>query len=350
MASCKDSTKCYSAFDQAMDKVRTYVAEHPAIEITATSTAIPRQYRDEFFDLLKSTRLVLAEEVLGVDEFANDCRQHVMDARNHLEEAYGLSVDLPAELEVFCEDALEGASTLSTSDLLSMLQRPEQSDELTTSLVKSLNTEHDRLMKAAYELWMYLSVIDSLAPQRIYATNTLDQQTVVLTPVSRHAVGSQEYSALIRIPELVLECEQGVFGVKFELASEIDFYGDRPLRRRDYSTGGDSRDMVGRRYTLVYRCADLDSVPITVNRDNGLMVPPRAMLAAIFPSDMNTNLFCQGSIQRMQSLKCLKEAYFADPLGCADDIRQNCESRGANPVIGACGFDSAGFNGYCVSL
>lgn len=350
MASSNDVAKSYPAFEQAMDTVRAYVAENPAIEITATSTAIPRQYREEFFDKLKSARLALAREVLGVDEFSESCRQHVAQVRQRLEEAYGLTVSIPAELEVFCGDALDGASTLSTSDLLSMLQHPERAEGLTSSLVTALTTEHDRLSKAAFELWVYLKVIDSFKPKRIYSTRTFDEQTVVLAPVSSHAVGSQEYSALIRIPELVIECDQGVFAFKFELASEIDFYGDRPLRRRDYSTGGDSRDMVGRRYTLVYRCADLDSVPVTANRDTGHMVFPLAMFATIFPGDMDTNLFCRATIQRMQTLKCLKGAYFADPLGCADDIRRTCEPCGVEPTIGESGFNDAGLEGYCVAL
>lgn len=334
----------------ALAAVKRYVEEHSAIEFTATGSAIPRSEREGFFAQLNEARLALAREALGEASFARACSDHLAAVRERLKREYGLSAGIPSELKAFCANVEAASSDLAVDTMLSWLQGRLDDAACAEKVRATAAAECDRLAKAAYELWQYLTVVDLLAPTEAYLASTPDQESVVLTPTTSFSVGAQAYSPVLRLPELVLVCEKGVFGLRFELATEVDFYGTKPLRRRDYSTGGDSRDMVGRRYGLIYRFAGLDAVPIVVNRDKTLVVPPRALVGAMFPDDVEQTLYCRGTIQRVLTLDCPNGAFFADPLGCAAGVRDVCEPYGFEPAMGAEGFDEAGLAAYVASL
>ena len=337
-------------FAEALKAVEEFVAGHPEIEMTATGTAIPRSCREGFFETVSSARKLAAQQIIGGDGFAASSCERLSKARSRLKDSFGLAVVVPSELEAYIADPLDGVSALTTDLFFGYLQGKVERDAFEVRLRSSIEEENRRLSCAAYETWLYLDTIAAFSPTRAYSTSTHDQKTVQVNPTDTLVLGRQDYSAVLRLPEIVLETGQGYVGMKLELANEVDFYGSKPLRRRDYSTGGDSSNIVGRRYVLLYRIADLETVPLTANRDTGLVIPPLAMIAAIFPDDVEQNLYCRGTIQRVETLGSIGGAFFADPKGCAALIGECNEPYGAAIRIGAPGFDDQGLRAYLASL
>lgn len=333
-----------------LDEVRAFVAAHPQIQVDPSGTAIPADCREELFDLLTAARVALVRQAAVDGGFAGAARARLAADRTALERDFGLAMEVPSELQAFLDEGAEGASKLSLDTMLCWLQGALADDELAAEVASDASSQVKRLSQAAFELALYAEVLLALRPKRVFGVRTLDQKTVELYPIGRFEVGMQDYFAVLRLPELVVEGERGAFATKFELASEVDFYGSKPLRRRDYSMGGDSRGMVGRRYVLLYRLPSPDAAGIIANRDTGLVVAPTAMVGAVFADDVRETLYLRGTVQRCLALGSRRGLYLADPDGVADEARATAEPYGTSVVLGSGALGAADLPQFIDSL
>ena len=57
-----------TAFEQSLEELRTFVAEHAQIRVTPTSLSVPREVRDDFYARVGRVQRELAEVILGGPE------------------------------------------------------------------------------------------------------------------------------------------------------------------------------------------------------------------------------------------------------------------------------------------
>ena len=340
-----------SGWMQALGNLDCFVAAHPEISVSKTGLGVPKQCREAFYDKVADACAAFAREVSGPAGFADRAVAELADVTGRLSKALGVAVVLPAELRAFCNDRFAGCTQAFTSNVLSYVQGNVDGEGLIAQATQSVAPAMRRLTKAAYEAWLYYSVIEALKPTAAYVVDTPDQKHVVAEPADVLEMGAQRYSATLRLPEAVYECADGsLWAVKMELANEVDFYGSKPLRRRDYSVGGDSRGTVGRRYLLLYRVSSLDAVPLTADRDRVLTHAPTAMVAAVWPDDLNESLYERGTLQRVMTLGPRFGALVAALDGCGDAVREDAGFCQAKATVFDAAFDTNDVTSFLQTL
>ncbi len=313
----------------ALNHTLEYVSSHSEIKCSESCLGIPQAYREEFYGLIDEARIALANCALADCQeelkFADRCVVKLDDVLERMEKATGARVILPAELDAFRKDRILGSSEPIMGSLLSFVQGTLSSDDLLGQAEREIAPLFGLLTTCAYETWMAYEAVLALKPKAVYLADTFDQSKVIATPTNMLPLGRQMYSAVMRLPEAVFDCGDSFWAIKNELSSELDFYASKPLRRRDFSAGGDTRGTLGRRLLMLYRIPGLDSIPILANRDLKIVYPPDAIIGAIRSSDVEGNLYGNACMSRISAMKPKKGALLVDIDGCAAKAQQIAE-------------------------
>ena len=313
-----------------MGEVDAFVASHPHIEVSRTGLAVPRECREGFYGLLADVRRELALRVVGESRVrrAEEEAHALLDSRARLVDRLGLEAyALPSALEKYCADVLDGGSQGFLTHQLSYVEGRLTASELGERARAEIALSFDRLEVAAYEACLAFEALNLLEPTRAYLALTPDARTVEAVPATRLELGYQQYSATLRLPEAVFECPSGVVAVRFELSSEIDFYRSKPLRRRDYSSGGATQGVVGRRCLLAYRTYSAEAVPLLADRDRSYVMTPTALLGSWRACDIDGGVYAKASLARTLDLAPRKGSFFAmedDALEAARELAHTC--------------------------
>lgn len=305
----------------ALDSIDTFLSQHPEIERSTSDLAVPHDCRAQFYEMLAGARSTMVRQAVDetVARQAQRTIEGLLDARQRLAAMTGLShIYLPSGLQAFCENPFLGSSRALLSPLLSYVQNSIKTEELLQKAALTAEPTFKQFGLSAYETWMAFEALCLLKPKKAWAVELNEKNQAVAIATSSLEVGQQHYHVTLRLPECVLECESGLYGIKFELASEIDFYDSKPRRRRDFSSGGDTRNLIGRRYLMVYKLATLDAIPAIADRDREYLLAPHALLATIRAADMDESVYALGSIARMQTLSPRRGSFFLALDGCAE--------------------------------
>jgi hypothetical protein len=307
----------------ALARIDAFVAAHPEIDVSPTGLGVPHESRLAFYALLAEARKALTADVVKDTDFATRSAQALKDARHELEKVLGLDgLILPTALQAFCDDVYLGSSQTFLDKVLSYVQGRLDASALYAEAASVLPQTFRQLEIAAYETWLAYSSILMLEPTAVFTTEPLDDTRASLIPAQQIELGYQTYSATLRLPEAVFSTGSGKIAFKFELVSEIDFYNSKPKRRRDFSSGGDSHGVIGRRFALFYRVGDAESVPILADRDKGVLIPPDRMLGTLCARDLSIESYCQATLARIDALTPRQGAVFSVLDGALEDATQ----------------------------
>ncbi|MDD5806159.1 MAG: hypothetical protein PUD02_02315 [Eggerthellales bacterium] len=354
----------------ALGCINGFVAEHPEIKVSASCLAVPKSCREDFYAILDQARFAMVHDALaqrdlaesGKDAseepssvirrvaFADECVTRLNALRTRVAQATGANLVLPAEMESFCKDRILGCSEPFVGRLLSFVQGTVDADTLYQEVRQQVLPLFDLLSVSAYETWLAYSLVVELGAKKAYLADTFDQKTVVACATDTLPIGRQAYSAVLRLPEAVFDCGGNFWAIKLELAQELDFYGSKPLRRRDFSAGGDTRNTLGRRYLMLYKIPDLDSIPIVANRDKTLVYPPTAMVGALRPEDFAESLYARASMQRVLTMAPRAGAAFVALDGCEQAAQETVDAYQAPVEIVSDPFDLNQFSNYLETL
>lgn len=316
----------------ALGGIDAFLARHPEIEASPRDLAVPRSCRAQFYQTLADARARLVSQAVG--EGATQA-QFVIDrlsaTRQHLAATLGLrQICLPPALQAFCDDPILGSSQPLLSSLLSYVQGNVGASELLQMVALAAKPSFEQFSLAAYEAWMAYEAICQMKPKRAWAVEMADGGRACAVAASSLEMGRQHYHVTLRLPEAVFECEDGIYAVKFELASEVDFYDSKPQRRRDFSSGGDTRGLVGRRYLLVYKLASLDAVPAVADRDREFVLPPHALFGVVRGADLDKSVYALGTVARVRTLAPRRGAFFLALDDCADRFAHMAADHGVS--------------------
>jgi hypothetical protein len=327
----------------ALARIDAFVAVHPEIDVSPTGLGIPHELRSAFYALLAEARKALTAEVVEDTGFATRSVQALKDARYELEEALDLEgLILPTALQAFCDDVYLGSSQAFLDKVLSYVQGRLDASALYAEAALVLPQAFRQLEIAAYEAWLAYSSILMLEPTAVFTTELLDETRASLVPARQLELGYQAYSATLRLPEAVFSTGSGKVAFKFELVSEIDFYNSKPKRRRDFSSGGDSHGVIGRRFSLFYRVGDAETVPILADRERGILISPDRVFGTLCARDLGIESYCQATLVRIEALAPRQDAVFSVlDLALKDAARLTQRPGAPSLQLLEAGFDTA---------
>ena len=309
-----------TAFEQSLEELRTFVAEHAQIRMTPTSLSVPREVRSDFYAQVGRVQRDLAEEILGeaaatsvcggasgacslpaLVEVASKCAQ----VREGLCAQAGLAqFKLASMLESLMVDPVAEAVRPLCASVLDALQTGQDAETVRTRAQEVLVPHVEMLYRNAYEAWAYYGVVSRLEPRTFYAVFTADMKSVHAVPTARVEVASQATSPTLRLPEAVFETADGrVFAMKSEAAHELDFYGFKNKRRRDNSSGGNTTDLMTHRVLLLWELASVDAVDFVADRDKSRLVPPALTVEALMPREMVTPAYVSTFVERVNAVR-----------------------------------------------
>jgi hypothetical protein len=238
------------------------------------------------------------------------------------------SIKLPSMLEEFCADPLLGASKTFLSDVLSYAQGILDRDTLIQKVEAVLPSRLQLLTEAAYEAWLVYTSMLLLEPTAAWSLSAPDGEHIVRTPAKHLELGYQDLSVMMRLPEVILECPQGILGIKAEVKGEIDFYQAKPQRRRDFSSGGKTNGVTGRRYVLFYRFNE-ESSYLIAERDKATMLKPEVMIGTFVKEDFATPMGIAQTLAHIEALAPTQGARFAasgEALGKAQELANQSDT------------------------
>jgi hypothetical protein len=301
--------------------VDAYVADRPEIEVSFTGVGIPQEFREGFYQTLLKARRAITEDVVGDTLFAERSVFALKEVRSQLIHSLNLEeYVLPSALQAFTEDLYGGASQFFLDKMLSYVQGRFDAAGLYAQALARLPQAFNQLAMAAYEAQMAYSAVLMLEPAAVFAAEPLDDARAKLVPTRSLELGYQAHSATLRLPEAVFETAWGKIGFKFELASEIDYYDSRPTRRRDFSSGGDTHGVIGRRFALFYRLGAGDTVPYLADRDKLLMLKPDIVFGTLRRADLEIESYCRVTLKRIETLAAQRATVF-DVLDGIDEVK-----------------------------
>lgn len=369
-----------TAFEQSLEELRTFIAEHAEIRMTATSLSVPRGVRADFYARVGRVQRELAEDILGGSETAGECAGSVAacnlpalaevaakcaQVREGLCAQAGLSqFKLASMLESLMADPAAEAVRPLFACVLDALQTGQDAGALRARAQGVLVPHVEMLYRNAYEAWAYYGVVSRLEPRAFHAVFTVDMKSVHTVPTARVEVASQATSPTLRLPEAVFETADGrVFAMKSEAAHELDFYGFKNKRRRDSSSGGNTTDLMTHRVLLLWELTSVDAVSFVADRDKSRLVPPALTVEVLMPHEMATPAYVSAFVERINAVRSRRpvqvialdgvaaaggseRAEFPD--GMLDDSTvAPVEVRHAAP---ACRFDPAVLDGVAATL
>ena len=309
-----------TAFEQSLEELRTFVAEHAQIRVTPTSLSVPREVRDDFYARVGRVQRELAEVILGgpetgagrdgavaayslsaLAEVAGKCAQ----VREALCARAGLTqFKLASMLESLVADSVIEAVRPLFACVLDALQTGQDAEVLRARAQGVLVPHVEMLYRNAYEAWAYYGVVARLEPRAFHAVFTADMKSVHTVPTARVEVASQATSPTLRLPEAVFETADGrVFAMKSEAAHELDFYGFKNKRRRDSSSGGNTTNLMTHRVLLLWELASVDAVSFVADRDKSRLVPPALTVEVLMPCEMTTPAYVSTFVERINAVR-----------------------------------------------
>ena len=309
-----------TAFEQSLEELRTFVAEHAQIRMAPTSLSVPREVRGDFYAHVGRVQRELAEEILGgtsvtgecggagavcslpsLAEVAGKCAQ----VREQLCAQAGLAqFKLASMLESLMTDPVAEAVRPLFASVLDALQTGQDAEALRARAREVLVPHVEMLYRNAYEAWAYYGVVVRLEPRAFHAVFTADMKSVHAVPTTRVEVASQATSPTLRLPETVFETADGrVFAMKTEAAHELDFYGFKNKRRRDNSSGGNTTDLMTHRVLLLWELASVDAVGFVADRDKSRLVPPALTVEVLMPREMATPAYVSAFVERINAVR-----------------------------------------------
>jgi hypothetical protein len=329
-------------WQEALAAADFFVASHPTIEVSPSGVGVPREYRETFYQNLLSARRALTAAVVKNTEFAEKSLESLQAVRARLIQQLELDdYILPTALQAFIDDLYGGGSQSFLDKMLLYIQRSIDASELYEQAAIVLPQSFSRLALVAYEAQLAYSAVLLLEPTAAYLAEPRDDLRALLLPARSLELGHQTYSATLRLPEAVFDTGVGKIGFKFELVNEIDFYHSKPTRRRDFSSGGDTRGIIGRRFALFYRFGEVETVPYLADRDKALMLRPDIVLGVLGERDLEIESYCQMTLKRVEVLAAQKATVFDILEGAASAARALQERSGAPRFeIVETGFDS----------
>lgn len=309
-----------TAFEQCLEELRAFVAEHAQIRMTPTSLSVPREVRSEFYAHVGRVQRNLAEEVLGAAaatsthggasdacslpaliEVAGKCAQ----VREGLCAQAGLTqFKLASMLESLMADPVAEAMRPLFASVLDALQTGQDAEVLRARAQEVLVPHVEMLYRNAYEAWAYYGVVSRLEPRKFYAVFTADMKSVHAVPTALVEVASQATSPTLRLPEAVFETADGrVFAMKSEAAHELDFYGFKNKRRRDNSSGGNTTDLMTHRVLLLWELTSVDAVGFVADCDKSHLIPPALTVEVLMPCEMATPAYVSAFVERVNAVR-----------------------------------------------
>ena len=357
-----------TAFEQSLEELRTFVAEHAEIRMTATSLSVPREVRADFYARVGRVQRELAEEILGGSETAGECAGSVAACNlSALAEVAakcaqaGLSqFKLASMLENLMADPAAEAVRPLFACVLDALQTGQDAGALRARAQGVLVPHVEMLYRNAYEAWAYYGVVSRLEPRAFHAVFTADMKSVHTVPTARVEVASQATSPTLRLPEAVFETADGrVFAMKSEAAHELDFYGFKNKRRRDSSSGGNTTDLMTHRVLLLWELASVDAVSFVADRDKSRLVPPALTVEVLMPHEMATPAYVSAFVERINAVRSRRpvQVIALDTVGSepAEFPEGMLDDSTVAPVevrhaASACRFDPAVLDGIAATL
>ena len=309
-----------TAFEQSLEELRAFVAEHEQIRMTPSSLSVLCEVRGDFYAHVGRVQRDLAEEILGgvastptcggasgacslpaLVEVAGKCAQ----VREGLCAQAGLAqFKLASMLESLMADPVAEAVRPLFACVLDALQTHQDAEALRARAQEALVPHVGMLYRNAYEAWAYYGVVSRLEPRTFHAVFTADMKSVHAVPTARVEVANQATSPTLRLPEAVFETADGrVFAMKSEAAHELDFYGFKNKRRRDNSSGGNTADLMTHRVLLLWELASVDAVGFVADRDKSCLVPPALTVEVLMPREMATPAYVSAFVERINAVR-----------------------------------------------
>lgn len=285
--------------------LRSYVAEHPEIGMTAMSLSVPIGFRKSFYAQVDEARNSLTEYILSdkLDD-ARASAQRCVEMRQRLLAASGLrSLEFAAALDQYLGDPLSALSKPAFGLIIAGLQHNRTPDEVAGQASSPLMASAELLMRNAYEAWAYYGIVLALQPKKFYGVASSDTVEVYPVETDTIVIGSQISSPERRIPEAVFETKDNrVFAMKSEAAPELDYYGIKIQRRRDQSAGGNTAGLLSHRVLLLYQLKAIDDVGVVADRSDLYMTPTDLMCEVLYQNDIETPAIALKFIEHVNSI------------------------------------------------
>lgn len=291
---------------EAYEELQDYVDTHSELVVTAQSLTIPQNLRNEFYDLVLRVQLALAAKISGnraegVLEAARQCAL----VRDGLTQMSGLKeFRLASILENLITDPEATLAKPAFGIVLDGLQQGLAPETIEAQAANVLIPFCEALFRNAYEAWAYYGIVAGLEPIKFYGVYSPDTVQVYAVPTDTITVGAQINSPERRMPEAVFETQDGrVFAMKSEVAGELDFYGVKITRRRDFSSGGNTTDYIAHRVLLLYEIDSVENVPLIADRDNLTLLPSDLMCEFLLPGEMEQPSFVSIFAKRINTVR-----------------------------------------------
>lgn len=287
-------------------KFREFLAGHPEIRITKTSLTIPKERREEFYARLEEISRSLAGSLLGdraVEgaEMAARCRavREELVTRTGLEE-----FRLPSALENLIASPFSAFARPIFGLMMDGIQQGLSEEEIEERAARALPPFADDLLRNAYEAWAYYGIIAALKPIRFYGIQSPDTVQVNVVETGAVQVGYQVTSPERRLPEAVLETADGrFFAMKSESAGEIAFYGTKIQRKQDFSSGGNTTDVLTHRVLLLYCLEKRQDAGLLANREKLYIRPADLICEYLLPGEMSGIYPASCFAERMRTIR-----------------------------------------------
>lgn len=273
----------------AFGKLKAYTESCGDIVLTRQSLAVPERRREGFYGLLEETQKALGVELMG-DEFRRGRELAGMCGQMRKRLITGTNLKefrLASALENFMEDPEMTMAKPAFEIVLDGLQQGLSTEEMESRAGRQLVSFCRDLFRNAYEAWLYYGIVAALEPVRFYSVYSPDTVEVRAVDTESVTVGDQITSPERRMPEAVFVTEDNrIFAMKSEVARELDYYGIKITRRRDFSAGGNTVDQIAHRVLLLYRLESLERIPLLANRDKLYLLPNDLMCEFLLPEEM----------------------------------------------------------------
>lgn len=317
------------SWGSALEELRQWAAAQEGVELAPGKISVPKPVREEFYHRVGRVQKLLAEDVLADDlAKAEVLASRLSSAREALCCSAGLSrYALAPRIEQFIEDSREAAARPLQALVLDAASGLVPLAEVDGAAREAVRAPFEVLFRAAYEAWVYLGVVNALAPVRFWAVAAESSDSLVVVETDEVRAGWQVPSRELRVPEAVFRTREGeTYALKLECAREIDYYDAMAPLARDTSAGGNTFELLGHRVLLLYRLADEGAVAPVVDRKEKRQVYCDLAVSVLAPREMENRSYLGAFIQRAQKLRIKRPLQVVTygaakgfPLEMADD-------------------------------
>lgn len=289
--------------------LREFIAANEGIKITPTSMRIPRELRAEFYARIDSVELSLAEELAGERlEEAKILAEKLGQLRDRIVENSNLrAYRLPATVENLIRNPYAAAARPILSVVMDALQTGFEPDEIENRSAQLIFPFIKDVSRSAYELWCYLTILDSWQPKTFYGIATFDAVNFVISETDEVIVGSQVSHVERRLPETVVVTADGrTIALKTEVGMELYYYGRKHTKESGYSSNGNTVDEVAHRALLAYEFPAVDKVDVLADAAKHFVRPASLLCTFLMPYEMENNYQVSSFVERLRTVRSLK--------------------------------------------